>query len=128
MNTAKHTPGPWGIRDEWHGDGKEVYPSSVKFEIGEPSELCVVTGLYDQCEANSRLIAAAPDLLEALQNWLGTPDDPKAGWHGSGGTQELFACEYCNAKHGDCTQVPHAPTCPITQARAAIAKATGGAS
>lgn len=65
------------------------------------------------------------ELVQALRNWLGTPDDPNAGWRGSGGTHELYACEYCNAKHGDCTQIPHKPSCPIPAARAAVAQALG---
>ena len=64
-------------------------------------------------------------LSEALQNWLGSPDDPKAGWQGSGGTRELFACPYCNAKHGDCTLIPHSSSCPIPPARAALEQAKG---
>jgi hypothetical protein len=63
---AKHTPGPWKVRKEWHGDGQEVYPNR-KVSIGQPSEVCVVSGIYGECKANARLIAAAPDLLEALQ-------------------------------------------------------------
>jgi hypothetical protein len=68
----KFTEGPWKVRKEWHGDGKEVYPDR-KVSVGQPSELCVVSGIYEECAANTRLIAAAPDLLEALQDihaWL----------------------------------------------------------
>lgn len=62
------------------------------------------------------------ELVEALRKLCGTPDDPLNGWQGSGGTHEVFACEYCNAKHGDYTKVPHSPTCPIPFASAALSR------
>lgn len=70
--------------------------------------------------ANERQQERINRLREALEKWLGPADDPNAGWHGSGGTHEVYACEYCNAKHGDCTQIPHRESCPIPAARAAL--------
>lgn len=62
----KHTPGPWGELtmfdhnltigiDYPEGDDRDHYLAEVT--CGDPDEL----------EANARLIAAAPDLLAALQ-------------------------------------------------------------
>jgi hypothetical protein len=59
-------------------------------------------------------------LRSALLNLVGTPDDPNAGWRGAGGTNEVYACEYCNQKHGDCTAIPHLPHCPVPAAHAAL--------
>lgn len=57
--TAKHTPGPWSIAE---GDGcfiVETDDSTVRF---------VVIGLNMEGDrSNAQLIAAAPDLLEALK-------------------------------------------------------------
>ena len=57
--TAKHTPGPWSVAE---GDGcfiVETNDSVVRFEVA---------GLDMEGDRyNARLIAAAPDLLEALE-------------------------------------------------------------
>jgi hypothetical protein len=92
-----HTPGPWedcgsgdvqGIEDNGFGKG--------------PVDVCSVylRTVEGRTEANTRLIAAAPDLLEALQKLLshGTFEDYP-------NTSEWYA---------------------VRDARAAIAKATGG--
>lgn len=57
---SKHTPGPWSF------DGAINVAYAGYFSVGFPdgSGFCVP---YDIGEANARLIAAAPDLLEALQ-------------------------------------------------------------
>lgn len=63
MSESKHTPGPWLVQMEWQGEpvvalvanpGRSVY---VVSEDGPPRN----------GEANARLIAAAPELLEALK-------------------------------------------------------------
>jgi len=65
----KHTPGPWEIFE----DSGEIY--SGKFELGGNGSFLATTygcgGEYsllgaeeqEECQANARLIAAAPDLL-----------------------------------------------------------------
>lgn len=71
MSEGKHTPGPWEyVRDE---DGS----FDVCQQTGAPittwsSDVCRVyqingTQPEDVAEANARLIAAAPELLEALE-------------------------------------------------------------
>ena len=59
-----HTPGPWAV--ELSGCGAfEVYVPKDEFLICErPSP---ATRFADECKANGKLIAAAPDLLEALR-------------------------------------------------------------
>lgn len=64
-----HTPGPWTYDDEsvtgsvWSGNA----PSGAW-----PTGVCVASVLGDsaESEANARLIAAAPELLEALEECL----------------------------------------------------------
>jgi hypothetical protein len=64
---SKHTPGPWQVMDSFYPSIKEVFGASFKIS-------CVMwaTDLteedYQQRSADLRLIAAAPDLLEALQS------------------------------------------------------------
>ena len=60
---AKHTPGPWFSQ----------YDDNGFYEIGSESvtfRLAFTYGEGDTDEANARLIGAAPDLLEALQDVL----------------------------------------------------------
>jgi len=66
---SKHTPGPWKVHPYVANSGKynkcrDVGPSGIA--------VAQVIGAFEQptpgeeCEANARLIAAAPDMLEAL--------------------------------------------------------------
>lgn len=63
---AKHTPGPWKASPS--GDGYLITRNDV-FVVGHslgavrPSQAAD----EDACEANARLIAAAPDMLAALR-------------------------------------------------------------
>lgn len=100
---TKHTPGPWIVKTAINGDRGIVAPG-----IGILAECFVAIRNMDEvspeCEANARLIAAAPGLLEALEemielaspNIYPQPDKSQSGW----------------AK--------------LQRARAAIAKAKGG--
>lgn len=63
-DTVKHTPGPWQIEGRYEGDLGSLYLSTM-----HPMpifELQPLVGSRDVHLANARLIAAAPDLLEAL--------------------------------------------------------------
>lgn len=71
---SKPTPGPWEI---YRDSGLNIFisqPSSVANRIpGYYAEVRRFTPDDRQVEANARLIAAAPDLLEALQevmSWI----------------------------------------------------------
>ena len=65
--TAQHTRGPWiACRHGDYGD----YDGKCRVILGEGGDIrtAVVLGFdTPENEANARLIAAAPDLLEALQ-------------------------------------------------------------
>ena len=87
---AKHTPGPWSFCNNTLCQANGNY-----LHLGTWSES---SGLGKMAQANARLIAAAPDLLDALQNML-------TAWE----TGEA----YSDIKN------------QIGNARAAIAKATG---
>lgn len=69
--SAQHTPGPWTAeRDLPHNRMPRVHG-------GDRSLICECGNMgteQDQWEANARLIAATPELLEALQDLLGAVD------------------------------------------------------
>lgn len=100
MTKAKHTPGPWSYE--------------MRHDTNYAHITCDIRGgdnLRGYCgEANARLIAASPELLEALQNMLGIVEDSSGvyGYHLNGELSEWdeFADE-------------------INSARTAIAKALG---
>lgn len=72
MSEVKHTPGPW--RYDRHADFSET-DSAVTAENGH-IVICQIWGLDveaindPQSEANGRLLAAAPDMLAALNGWI----------------------------------------------------------
>ena len=76
---TEHTPGPWEIEEHYHFGYRWISGP-------EHSQLAQVVWCMEdedrspECEANAYLIAAAPDLLEALQNLLKVHK-------GEGGTQ-----------------------------------------
>ena len=63
---AEHTPGPWEVRGRWY-IGKADDPSS----LAEVKSCYTVPASNEaEHEANARLIAAAPDLLETAEHLL----------------------------------------------------------
>lgn len=69
--TDTFTPGPWAVRPHWSDDSmREVYPTrpGKELQFGAWSDIAEVRegGEGESAEANARLIAAAPDLLEQL--------------------------------------------------------------
>jgi hypothetical protein len=72
MKNAKHTPGPWEIERPFEEDGLYVSSESTALICEVMEHSGHGTPLQNEeaeemDEANARLIAAAPDLLEALQ-------------------------------------------------------------
>ena len=66
---SKHTPGPWltAIQECHTGDIATVYHTTDGW-VSIWSENWAITGMdREEQSANARLIAAAPDLLEALK-------------------------------------------------------------
>lgn len=89
--TTKHTPGPWRTMDR---------PENAIWIQGQPDEngyreICTLPNYQllkrEQTEANARLIAAAPELLEALracdlfltahgQGWINASNEGRNAW------------------------------------------------
>ena len=134
MSAFKGTPGPWEVVENPDSGGGDTAISNAASIYSECKTYVadVYRGYvgsesvtHDQQIANARLIAAAPALLEALEQLIGPEDDPKAGWRGWTPSTEMFRCEFCGQEDLDCGRIQHDDRCPIKAARAAIAKATG---
>ena len=118
-----HTPGPWHVSaGSSPGNPRVIVESDAGLPVCALS-LRGVQGDTRRMEANARLIAAAPDLLEACQTfaeWLGRED---AGYQGERDTPE-----------GECQwrewYDENMRLCSLaqSQARAALDRATGGES
>lgn len=101
MSNAQHTPGPW---ETLTFSNHELQTDFAMVKIGGRVHM---VGYSDEDKANARLIAAAPELLDALKLLLE---------HAEG----LIAEEYPKSMHKE-------QMAQFDSYRAAIAKATGGA-
>jgi hypothetical protein len=82
VNAAKHTPGPWSFLEEGRTEeeGNRGRPLTVCGGPGGSEDLvnvysrddATVSIVREEAIANARLIAAAPELLEACEEALGT--------------------------------------------------------
>jgi hypothetical protein len=63
---VKHTAGPWNVGGHWQDDEDTIYSGTMALARALKSREHVGTPI-EQFDANARLIAAAPDLLEALE-------------------------------------------------------------
>jgi hypothetical protein len=94
---AKHTPGPW----EYDAESEQIIAPKCGYQWTAPPTIARIVSLdYDEDDGNARLIAAAPDLLEALRKIAAIED-------------KMFG--------GDWDEIEEARMV----ARAAIARATG---
>lgn len=140
MGEMKPTPGPWEVytpagEEQTYGisadDGTAVVWFGYNAEEGiqnfDDARLIAEAGtvFHNTGLSPVQLVEMVKELKAALNLWLGTADNPNAGWRGAGGSDVLFACEHCGEKHEDCTKLEHADDCPITLARAALAKCEG---
>ena len=72
----KHTPGPWTGAGPSFGDPLPRYTTEIvtEWEGDDDDVICICELPFshydDENEANARLIAAAPDLLAAMQGLL----------------------------------------------------------
>jgi hypothetical protein len=62
-----HTPGPWTVNDNWLTNG-DYGDDFCKLEFFDDSA--------ESSKANANLIAAAPELLEALSDFIGFFNSP----------------------------------------------------
>ena len=82
---STHTPGPWEVSTDPDGNGTYKIREHVDAELeierqaDQETDEAKADSLYakqnELREANARLIAAAPDLLIALEAMVDAPDD-----------------------------------------------------
>ena len=108
MEKQQHTPGPWEIDD--------AFKMSTVITNGTDMVICQIHGVGPGANADGRLIAAAPDLLEAHEperegaDFLDWIADRLVHVYGESENVDFVICLRRRA----------------AKARAAIAKATGG--
>lgn len=85
--SAGHTPGPWAFDGSHRIDALQFrVPSPHKIKNDDGTEREFMLGLValpygcepGAVEANARLIAAAPEMLQALRELQANPNDPRA--------------------------------------------------
>jgi methionine synthase II (cobalamin-independent) len=67
MENLKHTKG------EWEVDGHSIFPKGKGYSIALVSNISIVNSKHkplEETEANAKLIASAPELLEALIEYV----------------------------------------------------------
>lgn len=74
MNKPTHTPGPWEVAQRPCNGSNQVWPVAT----GEGRICTVMDG--SRSNANAKLIAAAPDLLAAIQDILAITDRKHFVW------------------------------------------------
>lgn len=110
-----HTPGPWRV---W--ESQSCYTIEGQ---GNPSgTIAELTGRHSKTtKADANLIAAAPDLLEALKRIK-----DNIGWRSTRGEdKDQFYCEFCGAHHFHFDLIKHTSECAVTEVCAALLKAEG---
>lgn len=96
MSNGNWTPGPWEVFEYADGSGLEIGPPYTEAFL--KGNVCSIGAVNGQHRANAHLIAAAPDLYDALSRII-----------------EEYSDLY----------IYKGSVSPYEQARAAIAKATG---
>jgi len=130
---TQHTPGPWKIKTQYtaasvqpgyYGDSgdRAIYVEGHNGPLAECFERFVTSKDLrpEECAANARLIAAAPQMLEALQDFQVVTCEDCEGTGAFGPSRPDDACDYCGGtglviRGGD----PHA-------VRAVLSEVTNG--
>lgn len=78
MSTTTHTPGPWKIDPVFIAQTMttSLHFGEYRFPYQRTAEGLSRTYPREEAEANARLIAAAPDLLRALELIVEWSEDP----------------------------------------------------
>lgn len=69
----KHTPGPWSVRNKGGRESVISNPAGNEATNGTFIADCMVSSAYrtiEETKANAKLIAAAPELLEAARKMV----------------------------------------------------------
>lgn len=130
MTANKHTPSPWCVQQAEDCVGRKLDGLVQWVVTSNDHDLWISTGPTwdsehaEESEANARLIAAAPELLEILRKILPFVATQAIGCHGDKCREEW--CFSCNGEED--AEAAAKRGCELfAEAHAAIAKATGGA-
>lgn len=103
MSNAKHTPGPWTAHNGHTVSFVNSTAPGVSKDGGEATITMLMGGQHgatvEELQANAKLIAAAPDMLEALQHIQGHWDAAM------GEGNEAYALDIASCK--TCKQLAH---------------------
>ena len=128
MSTSKHTAGPWYVEELYELRG---YQPVIPIEDTDGNEIAQAIfwstvaeeGGQDESRANARLIAAAPELLEALEALVATFVVEQDDWDND---HLWYLCNECDARVVDDPDlIEHESNCRVGLARAVIKKARG---
>jgi hypothetical protein len=103
--STKHTPGPWRLGKEWSTSHADINRKTLVNVLqgahgGVVAELWAYSndpGQVGEMRADARLIAAAPELLEALEDLLCNPN-VRAAMSGLTGADRLERADAAVAK------------------------------
>lgn len=118
---SKHTPGPWEL-GSGHGGRGLIFPVGLQYPVASTTGFYLADG---QGLSNARLIAAAPELLEALgelTKFVAT--EVLESCNGSK-CRERWCAGCCGEEAAE--QAANEASRALASARAAIAKARGAA-
>lgn len=98
---SSYTPGPWKIFDGW-GSSREkpIIVDSIPDDNGKfvGNCICFVATTNDDAAANARLLAAAPDMLAALEDALRTCDQDMQHVLDNGRLRDVIRAALAKAK------------------------------
>lgn len=77
MSEIKHTPGPWKVVESGDNNGYYVRKDEKDYYLGETIICSEINQGYDVGKSDAKLIAAAPELLKALERLITWVDPVK---------------------------------------------------
>ena len=80
MSEVKHTPGPWGVNQSADEGAWDIGTGEWQGDSYGGLQIATAWGFYGRAEADARLIAAAPELLQALEAMVALLDADGWSW------------------------------------------------
>lgn len=118
-----HTPGPWSL----DADGPSAFYITTTPGNPHEGEIAVIYKVRPHDAPNARLIAAAPDLYEALHEGLAAIDAAYAACPVNSSPRSVEQCPKCGANDSqNCGKWVSAAGRMEKLARAALSKAESG--
>lgn len=96
---VKHTPGPWKVSNQFNNSIHEDKSCAIQRDHPDDPQAYVIAeicGDVDEHRANARLIAAAPELLDIVKNYIELERNAHFEEFGNSGHEEN-TCNFCMA-------------------------------